>query len=219
MLWLHRIVIRGRLRSDVAHGNKHSVRMPHWLLQLGIPGVFAVAALDSSMIRVSLPGSTDLLVLLLASHDGRPWLLALAATAGSVLGGYLTWAAGKKSGESLLRRHVPARFLSHAREWVTHRGALTVITASILPPPFPLFPVLLAAGVLGMARRKFLISFAIGRSARYSVIAWLGVRFGSQVLRSWSQHFTWLPEAILGAWVALVAASIVAGIWKYKRAE
>ena len=208
-----------RLQFAVALGSKPSLRLSHWLLQLGIPGVFAVAALDSSVIRLSLPGSTDLLVLLLAAHQGNPWLLALVATAGSVFGGYLTWSAGKKAGEGLLQRHVPTRYLSRVKEWVTHHGVLTVVTASILPPPIPLLPVVLAAGALGMARGQFLTSFTIGRSVRFGVIAWFGATFGSPVLRSWSQHLVWLPEAILGAWIALVVGSIVFGIWKYKHAK
>jgi len=208
-----------RLQSAVAHGSKSGLMLSRWLLQLGIPGVFVVAVLDSSVIRLSLPGSTDLLVLLLSVHQDSPWLLALVASAGSVLGGYLTWSTGKKAGEGLLRHHVPTRYLSRVKEWITHRGVLTVVTASILPPPIPLFPIVLAAGVLGMVRRQFLISFAIGRTARYSVIAWLGATFGSQVLRSWSQHLVWLPGAVLDVWIALMAGSIIFGIWKYKRAE
>ena len=53
--------------------------MPHWLIHLGAVGVFAVSLLDASIIPLPVPGSTDLLMLLLAANQGNPWLLAGAA--------------------------------------------------------------------------------------------------------------------------------------------
>ena len=52
-----------------------------------------------------------MLVLLLAANQGNPWLLAAAAISGSMIGGYLTWSAGKKGGEGMLHRYVPKRLL------------------------------------------------------------------------------------------------------------
>ena len=80
--------------------------MPRWLIHFGLLGIFAVAAIDASVIPLPLPGSTDLLVLLLAAHRGNPWLLAAAAIR-EPIGGYLTWSAGKKGGEAMLKRYVP----------------------------------------------------------------------------------------------------------------
>ena len=96
------------VKHAVSHAH-HSL-LPHWLTQLGGLGLFAVAILDSSPIPLPLPGSTDLLLLLLVSHHGNPFLLAACAIAGSAIGGYLTWSAGKKGGEALMERSVPARF-------------------------------------------------------------------------------------------------------------
>jgi hypothetical protein len=50
--------------------------MPHWLTQLGALGLFSVSVVDSSVIPLPLPGSTDLLLLGLVAHSGDPWLLA-----------------------------------------------------------------------------------------------------------------------------------------------
>ena len=76
----------------------HSL-MPHWLTHLGVLGLFSVAVIDSSVIPLPLPGSTDLLLLWLVAHNGDPWLLAPCAIAGSILGGYTTWHIGRKGGE------------------------------------------------------------------------------------------------------------------------
>ena len=76
----------------------HRSLMPHWLTHLGFLGLFSVAVVDSSVIPLPLPGSTDLLLLWLVAHSGDPWLLAPCAIAGSLLGGYTTWQIGRRGG-------------------------------------------------------------------------------------------------------------------------
>jgi membrane protein YqaA with SNARE-associated domain len=89
----------------------YSSLAPHWLIHLGVLGLFFVAVVDSSVIPLPLPGSTDLLLLLLVAHSGYSWLLAPCAIAGSILGGYTTWHIGRRGGEAALRRYVPALLL------------------------------------------------------------------------------------------------------------
>ena len=196
-------------------GHKHL--LPHWLTHLGVLGVFVVAVIDSSVIPLPLPGSTDLLILLLTAHRGNPWFLALAAISGSVIGGYLTWSAGKRGGEGMLERHVPKRFLTRIRGWVERRGVLTVVLASILPPPIPLLPFLLSAGALGVGRRPFLVSFTVGRTVRYGLIVWLGATYGRRVIRAWSQYMAGWSDVILWAFIGLLTMAVLFGVWKYRR--
>lgn len=195
--------------------HKHHL-IPHWLTHLGVLGVFVVALIDASVIPLPIPGSTDLLVLLLTAHRGNPWLLAFAAIAGSLIGGYLTWGAGKRGGEAMLERYVPKKFLARIRGWVERHGVLTVAIAAILPPPIPLLPFLLSAGALGVGRRPFLISFAIGRTARYGLIVWLGVAYGRRVIRAWSQYMSGWGDVILWVFIGLLIAGALFGVWKYK---
>jgi membrane protein YqaA with SNARE-associated domain len=196
---------------------KHKHLMPHWLIHLGALGVFAVAVIDSSVIPLPLPGSTDLLVLLLTANQGNPWLLTAAALSGSMIGGYLTWSAAKKGGESMLQRYVPPRFLKPISRWVERHGVVTVFVASILPPPIPLTPFLLSAGALGVPRNRFLASFAVARTWRYGLTAWLGVTYGRQVIRAWSQYLAGWSDVILWTFIALLIAAAVFGIWKYRQ--
>ncbi|MGB6868941.1 MAG: hypothetical protein WBD93_04965, partial [Acidobacteriaceae bacterium] len=78
-----------------AKGKPHRLISP-WLLHFGVFGVFGVALVDSSPIPLPVPGSTDILILILGAHGEMPWLLALAGVLGSVIGGYLTWKTGQK---------------------------------------------------------------------------------------------------------------------------
>ncbi|MBV8114590.1 MAG: VTT domain-containing protein [Silvibacterium sp.] len=188
-----------------------------WLLHLGALGVFGVSLLDASIILLPVPGSTDLLILLLVANQGNPWLLAGAAISGSMLGAYLTWGAGKKGGETMLQRHVPKRYLKSITRWMKRNGVLTVSIAAVLPPPIPLLPFLLSAGALGLSLRSFLVSFFIARGARYALEAWLSAVYGRQVIRAWAQYLSGWSDVIIWSLLGLVVAAAIFGFWKYRR--
>jgi membrane protein YqaA with SNARE-associated domain len=195
----------------------HRHLMPHWLIHLGGVGVFVVSFIDASIVPLPLPGSTDLLLLLLTANRGNPWLLGGLAITGSILGGYMTWVAGKKGGEAMLQRYVPARFLKPLSRWVQGRGIIAVGTAAILPPPIPLMPFLVAAGALGVSKRDFLASFSIARVLRYGFLAWLGATYGRRVIRIWSHYLAGWSTPILWVFFSLLIAAVIFGIWKFRR--
>jgi membrane protein YqaA with SNARE-associated domain len=203
-------------KAAAVHAHRRGLPVPRWLIHFGVFGVFVVSIVDASIIPLPLPGSTDLLVLLLAAQHNASWLLVMAAASGSVLGGYLTWSAGKKGGETMLRRYVPKRFLASLSGWVKRHGTISVCTASVLPPPVPLMPFLLAAGALGVPRTRFLVSFAVARTARYALIAWLGATYGRHELRLWSHYLAGWSDVILWVFIGLLIAAILFGIWKYR---
>ncbi|MGD0832389.1 MAG: VTT domain-containing protein [Terracidiphilus sp.] len=194
----------------------HHALAPHWLTHLGVLGVFFVAVVDSSVIPLPLPGSTDLLLLLLVAHNGNPWLLTLGAIAGSILGGYTTWLIGRKGGEESLRRHVPARLLKRVVRWVEHHPILAVFLPALLPPPIPLLPFLLAAGALGVSRSRFLTIFGVARSLRYAFIAWLGATYGRSIVLLWSVSLERWSTPLLCVFVGLLVVGFCFGIWRIR---
>ncbi len=194
----------------------HASLAPHWLTHLGALGLFFVAVVDSSVIPLPLPGSTDLLLLWLVAHRGDPWILAPCAIAGSILGGYTTWQIGWKGGEAALRHYVPARLLSRVVVWVEHHPILAVFLPAILPPPIPLLPFALASGALGVSRRRFLAVFGAARGLRYSFIAWLGVTYGRRIVRLWSESLEKWSTPLLYAFLTLLAVGLCFGIWKIR---
>jgi membrane protein YqaA with SNARE-associated domain len=189
---------------------------PHWLMHLGVLGLFFVAVIDSSVIPLPLPGSTDLLLLWLVAHSGDPWLLAPCAVAGSILGGYTTWHIGRRGGEEALRHYVPARLLGPVVGWVERNPVLAVFVPALLPPPIPLLPFALASGALGVSRKRFLVVFAAARSLRYSFIAWLGVAYGRGIVRLWSGSLQRWSTPLLCVFVGLLIAGSSFGIWKIR---
>lgn len=190
---------------------------PSWLTHLGALGLFFVAVVDSSVIPLPLPGSTDLLLLWLVAHRGDPWVLAPCAIAGSILGGYTTWDIGRRGGEDALRRYVPARILGRVVGWVERHRILAVFLPALLPPPIPLLPFALASGALGVSRGRFLTVFGMARSLRYYFIAWLGVAYGRRIVRLWSGSLQKWSTPLLCIFVGLLTAGISFGIWKIHR--
>jgi len=194
----------------------HPSLMPHWLTNLGALGLFFVAVVDSSVIPLPLPGSTDLLLLWLVAHGGNPWLLASYAIAGSILGGYTTWQIGRSGGEAALRNYVPALLLGRVVMWVERHPLLAVFLPAVLPPPIPLLPFALASGALGVSRRRFLGVYGAARCLRYSFIAWLGVAYGRRIVRMWSGTLQRWSTPLLCVFVGLLAVGIGFGIWKIR---
>jgi len=202
--------------SPAFQHNTHKHLLPHWLIHFGLLGIFVVASIDASIIPLPLPGSSDLLVLLLTAHRGNPWLATLAGTLGSLVGGYFTWEAGQKGGEAMLERYASERLVKRIKRWMKRNGMLTVAIASILPPPLPLMPFLLSAGALGVSRTRYMASLGVARAARYGLIAWLGATYGRVMVRAWSQYLAGWADVILWSFVGLILAAVLFGVWKYR---
>src|ERR1700734_3922707 len=197
----------------------HSTHGLHWLMGFGTMGLFVLSTIDSSIIPLPLPGSTDLLLILLVAHGADPVLAAIAALAGSVLGGYLTWAAGAKGGEAALQRYLPKRFARRLTGWVERNGMLAVTTSALLPPPFPLMPFVLAAGALGVSRKKFLVSFSLARTLGYALVTWLAATYGRAVVRAFRHYLSGWSTTLMWIYLGLVAAGILYGVWKFRHQQ
>jgi membrane protein YqaA with SNARE-associated domain len=186
-----------------------------WILHLGDVGLFLVSFLDGFVIPLPIPGSTDLLLLLLIVRHGNPWLLTAIALVATMLGGYLSWQMGKSGGEKALHRYTPKRILNPIERWVKAHGFVAVMIATVLPPPMPLTPITLAAGALGVPRNHFLFGFAIGRTVRYGAVAWLGVRYGREILRAWRRYLANDAGSIGWGLAIISVAGIGFGVFKF----
>src|SRR6185369_15678911 len=126
----------------------------HWIYRLGGPGLVLLAQLDNSVIPTS--GRHDLW-----------WYYAFMATLGSVIGAYLTYRIGMKGGAETLEKKIGKQRAEKVYKKVESAGFSTVLIGVLIPPPFPVSPVLLAAGALKYPTKKFLTAIAIGRGVRF----------------------------------------------------
>jgi membrane protein YqaA with SNARE-associated domain len=180
-----------------------------WLLRLGGAGLILIGIADNSV--VPLTGSMDILTIWLAASHRESWpYYALMATAGAVLGGYLTYYLSQKGGkealESKFSKRKADRICARFEKW----GFGAVFIPALMPPPFPLVPFLVAAGALQYSRKKFLAALISGRAIRYSIVAGLGAHYGKPIVAFFSQYYkpavlTLLGLAVAGAVVTLIS--------------
>lgn len=152
------------------------------LRHFGTFGLFFLAILDSSPLPTF--GGPDILIAILAATHHHPWWeFAVVATAGSVIGAYITFRLARRAGMAYLRgkfghERVP-RILDVFRKWGT--GALVASTA--IPFPFPTSVFFAAAGASEYECRKFLGVVFIARAIRYSAVALIADYYGRHFIR------------------------------------
>lgn len=183
-----------------------------WLIHLGGPGLILLGLIDNSVIP--LPGSMDVITIVLAAHRREPWLYyAIMATAGSVLGGYLTYRMARKGGKEAVEKRFSKRKATRIYLTFERWGFAAVAIPAVLPPPFPIVPMLLAAGAMQYQTRKFLTALSVGRGARYIILAYLGFHYGRHIVRLFSQHY----KPTLTLLIAFSVLGALYGWFEYNR--
>jgi len=151
-------------------------KLSHWLLSFGPFGLLAIAFLDSVMIP--MPGGVDAMLLLLAT--ARPsWMLiyVAAATIGSTAGCVGLYKISQKAGHRALTKFSESK-QKRVKDLIDRYDVLSVLVASLLPPPFPFKLFVVSAGVFRLNLLRFTIAIAAGRTFRYLLEGYLAARYG-----------------------------------------
>jgi membrane protein YqaA with SNARE-associated domain len=185
-----------------------------WLVRLGGPGLVLLGIADNSV--VPLTGSMDVLTIWLAAGHRNLWpYYAMMATVGAVIGGYITYALGRKGGKETIERKLnkdkAEKLLKRLDKW----GFWSVVVGALLPPPFPLVPVLLAAGAIQYSTKKFLAALTLGRSVRYCLVAGLGSLYAKPITSFFNRYYK--PTALVLAGLAAIGSFFA--IREYLRAR
>ena len=180
-------------------------RVMQWFLHLGGLGLIPLGLLDGSLVPI-LPGSMDIATIFLAAHDKKLWFYyAAMATAGSVLGGLLTYRLARKGGKEALEKKFRAENVQTMYTRFERWGFAAIAVSALLPPPIPLFPVVVTAGATRYSITKFLTALTLGRIVRYTILAFLAAHYGGQILSVISRH----GYVVLFAAVGLVVLGFV----------
>ena len=175
-----------------------------WILRLGGPGLILVGLVDNSVIPI--PGGMDIFVILLTAHRREWWwYYAIMATVGAVVGGYVTFRLAKKGGKEGLEKKIGKRRAEKVYKKFEKGGFSAIFIGSMLPPPFPLVPVLMAAGVMQSSRKTFLTALSLGRAIRFFVLALLGKLYGTAIVG-------WLSRYYKPFLYVLIALGVLGGI-------
>ncbi|MBT8131522.1 MAG: VTT domain-containing protein [Gammaproteobacteria bacterium] len=133
--------------------------------------------------------------------------LALLTTLTSVAGGIAGWGIGYFGFEAVQGLLQSAGYMddyARANEWFAQWGFWAVLVAGFSPIPYKIFTI--AAGSLAMPLPVFIVASAVGRGARFFLVATLIMAGGETMAGKLRQHIEWL------GWITIVAA--VAGyLW------
>jgi membrane protein YqaA with SNARE-associated domain len=183
-----------------------------WLIHLGGPGLILLGLADNSLILP--PGSTDLATVLLAAHHREPWFYyTIMATAGSICGGYFTYHMARKGGRGTLEKRLSKKKTDKVYAIFSRWGFAAVAIPALLPPPFPIVPMLLAAGAMQYPTKKFLTALAVGRGIRFAILAYLGEHYGRHIIRFFSHYY----RPVLFVLIALAVLGGLYGLFEYLR--
>jgi membrane protein YqaA with SNARE-associated domain len=179
-------------------------RLSEYFVALGPLGLFTVALLDSTF--VPLPSSVDALMILLTTANPR-WMVAYAAiaTAGSTIGCVILYSVSKRAGSRALRRFSPAK-QKRVKELIDRYDVLSVLVASLMPPPFPFTLFVVTAGVFRFSLTRFTLAIIGGRMFRFLLEGYLAIRYGAQAKQVIAKYYPWIG---LGLAAALIAFFIV----------
>ncbi|HJQ32876.1 MAG TPA: VTT domain-containing protein [Pyrinomonadaceae bacterium] len=182
-----------------------------FLVPFGAFGLFAIALLDSALIP--LPGGPDAVMLLLSTQSpARMPLYALGATAGSVAGCVILYYISRRAGRRALDKF-PEKKRARVKELVDRYDVLSVLVASLLPPPFPFKLFVITAGVFRLSLARFVVAVAIGRAFRFLLEGFLAVRYGEQAKEVLAANY---PAVGLGVAALLVVIFVVRGLLRRK---
>ena len=187
-----------------------------WVIHLGGLGLIFLGLLDSSIIPI--PGSMDVVTIILSARQQEWWLYyAVMATAGSVIGAFVTYRLARKGGKETLERRVSRRQVGKIQKIFERWGFGAIAIPALLPPPVPMVPFVLAAGAMRYPVRKFLAAMTLGRIVRYTILAYLAAHYGRKIIAFIAKHGH--PVALTVVGILVVAALVAFYFWHGRRSS
>ncbi|MBX7221444.1 MAG: VTT domain-containing protein [Blastocatellia bacterium] len=164
--------------------------MTTWLLSFGIFGIFAVTLLDGAAVPTA--GACDAALVLFAMNSPEKWwIFAVAAAVGSTIGSLMLYSMVQRAGERFLAKIKPEK-RQRIENLLGRFDVLTLIVASLLPPPFPFKPFIICASALKIQKLRFTIGLMIGRTLRYGIFSYLAMRYGPAATEIIKHNSLWV---------------------------
>ena len=146
------------------------------------------------------------------ARPGKAWNFAALCTVSSILGGLLGYAIGRWAFqwiEPWLMSSAYADVFLAAVQAFERWGWLYILLAGFTPIPYKVFTI--SAGVVGMPVLPFLLGSAVGRGARFFLVAGLIRSMGD---RAAARLRVWVDTA---GWLVLLIVVVAGAAWWYLR--
>ncbi|HEY5075446.1 MAG TPA: VTT domain-containing protein [Pyrinomonadaceae bacterium] len=188
-------------------------KFTHYLVSFGPFGLLAIAFLDSVMIP--MPGGVDAVLLLLSA--ARPsWMLVYvaAATIGSTVGCVVLYYISLRAGHRALARFSESK-QKRVKNLIDRYDVLSVLVASLLPPPFPFKLFVVSAGVFRLNLVRFTVAVAAGRTFRYLLEGYLAARYGDHAKEILGRYY---PAIGVGLALLIIIVFVARNLLKRSQA-
>jgi membrane protein DedA with SNARE-associated domain len=193
----------------------------NWLLNtlnaMGYPGIFALMAMESSVIP--LPSELVMPPAGYLAHQGQMniWIAIIMGTLGSLVGSYANYFAAHWLGRPLVLKYgkyvwiTEEKFAKVERFFLNH-GEISIFIGRLLPVIRHLISI--PAGIAGMNHLRFCLYTVIGAGMWCTILAGIGYFIGKeQALIMKYSH-----QAVIGV-IIFSAVLIAFYIWRQKKAK
>ena len=182
-----------------------------YLVTYGAFGLFAIALLDSALIPMA--GGPDAVMLLLSASQPRWWpLYAAAATLGSTAGCVILYYLSARAGRRALKRFSEKK-QKRVKDLLDRYDVLSVLVASILPPPFPFKLFVVSAGVFRLNLLRFAVAVGVGRAFRYILEGYLAANYGEHAKDLIARYY---PAIGIGLAVLIIVVFVARNLLRKK---
>ena len=202
--------------KDLIHlYKKYSALLLAFFKPLGYWGIGVLAIVDSS----SIPMPMDAFIAYYAWTDlHRFYLYVFTAALGSAIGGLVPYFIGRAGGELFLLKRINRQKFDALRHRFEHQEFAAILIPSMLPPPTPWKLFVFGSGVFEMPVVNFMVAVFVGRVIRFGVESLLVIRYGPQILHSFSAH-TLAASIVIGVLIALAVAYYIFKIRRKKKRQ
>jgi membrane protein DedA with SNARE-associated domain len=193
----------------------------NWLLNtlnaMGYPGIFALMAMESSIIP--LPSELVMPPAGYLAHQGQMniWIAILIGTLGSLVGSYANYFAAHWLGRPLVLKYgkyvwITEEKFAKAESFFLRHGEISIFIGRLLPVIRHLISI--PAGMARMNHLRFSLYTLIGAGMWCTILAWIGYFIGKeQALIMKYSH-----QAVIG--VTLFSAILIAiYVWRQKKTK
>lgn len=165
-------------------------------------GLAAIAFAESSFFPI--PPDTILIPLSLANPQ-MSFYYATITTIFSILGGLFGYFIGNKGGKPLVKKFISMEKLDRVKELYQKYDVWAVTLGAFTPLPYKVFTI--AAGLMDLNIKRFMVASALGRGGRFFAIATVIYFFGPYAKKFLDQYF---ELVIIGFTVLLIGGILVA---------
>jgi membrane protein YqaA with SNARE-associated domain len=118
-------------------------------------------------------------------------LYAALATAGSAIGCVILYYISRRAGSGALRRFSASK-QKRVKDWIDRYDVLSVLVASLMPPPFPFKVFVITAGVFRFSLTRFTLAIIAGRMFRFLLEGYFAIRYGAQAKLLLAKYYPWI---------------------------